>query len=127
MNPSPVKPAPQNGQSITQQWQGPLPPPAALESFERVIPGSADRILTMAEKEQGARIAHEKTALDASVLQLKRGQIYGVLILLAAIGGAILTAYFGAPWQVPCAIVGLPVISAVIVLITGRREVSKAG
>jgi uncharacterized membrane protein len=45
-----------------QQWTGPLPPPAALEQFERVIPGGAERILRMAEQEQAHRIANNKSS-----------------------------------------------------------------
>jgi uncharacterized membrane protein len=34
----------------SRRWNGPLPPPAILDQFEQVIPGSAERILQMAEK-----------------------------------------------------------------------------
>lgn len=32
-----------------QTWVGPLPPPNALEAYEKILPGAADRILAMAE------------------------------------------------------------------------------
>ena len=33
-----------NGTSIVSaQWQGPLPPPGALEQFDRIIPNGAER------------------------------------------------------------------------------------
>lgn len=35
-----------NGTSIVSaQWQGPLPPPGALEQFDRIIPNGAERIV----------------------------------------------------------------------------------
>jgi uncharacterized membrane protein len=38
-----------------QQWSGPMPAPESLAKYEDIIPGSAERILVMAEKEQGHR------------------------------------------------------------------------
>lgn len=42
-------------QEIIQQtsiFSGPIPSPEILERYEKLLQGSADRILTMAEKEQ---------------------------------------------------------------------------
>lgn len=36
-------------------WQGPLPPPEALEEFERIVPGSAARIIKQFEDEAAHR------------------------------------------------------------------------
>ncbi len=33
-------------------FSGPIPPPQTLQAFEKAVPGSADRILIMAENEQ---------------------------------------------------------------------------
>ena len=41
---------------------GPLPPPDMLEQYERMQPGTLDRLLTMAESEQQARIDHNTKA-----------------------------------------------------------------
>ncbi len=48
-------------------FSGPLPPPSMLESYEKTIAGSADRILRMAEKEQDHRIDWENTALQGNI------------------------------------------------------------
>lgn len=44
-------------QMIIQQagYSGPIPPPSALAAYEEVLPGSAERILNMAEREQQHR------------------------------------------------------------------------
>ena len=64
-------------QSVTstsiENWSGPLPPPAALESFNRIIPGGAERILAMAEKEQGHRVELEKSQLAGAIKEARRG------------------------------------------------------
>jgi len=41
---------------VGTEWHGPLPPPHVLAEYERQIPGSSDRILTMGEKGQQHRI-----------------------------------------------------------------------
>jgi hypothetical protein len=37
--------------SITEGFSGPIPPPRLLGQYEKLLPGSADRILRMAETE----------------------------------------------------------------------------
>ena len=41
--------------STTMSYQGPLPPPEDLEQYNQTLPGAAERILSMAEKEQQIR------------------------------------------------------------------------
>jgi len=36
-------------------FSNPIPPPEKLEYYERIAPGAANRMITMAEKEQGIR------------------------------------------------------------------------
>ncbi len=54
---------------VREQWSGPLPPPAALERFNQILPNGAERIVAMAEKEQSHRIEYEKMVLQQ---QLKK-------------------------------------------------------
>ena len=59
--------------------------------YDRVLPGSADRILTMAEKEQAHRVSMEGIALRASAKDSKLGQYFGFsLALLASEAASIL-------------------------------------
>ncbi len=39
----------------TASFSAPLPPPSMFESYEQTLPGSADRILKIVEKEQNHR------------------------------------------------------------------------
>ena len=43
-------------QSRLVHYEGPLPPPHVLEHLENIVPGAAERIFSMAEKEQQAHI-----------------------------------------------------------------------
>jgi len=47
------------------EHSGPLPHPEILSGYEKVLPGSADRILKMAEKQQDHRISNENKLVDA--------------------------------------------------------------
>ena len=83
-------------QTIVQhQYSGPIPPPDALKGYEDVCPGSADRILAMAEREAVHRHKYETEVLEIQKTDFehdrrlkKRGQtcaiIIGVLGIVAA-------------------------------------------
>ena len=109
-------------QFLHQQWSGPLPPPAALEKFNQIIPGGADRILAMAEKEQVHRIEYEKVGLNATAGESKRGQFLGAAVSVIAILGAVYAAHVGAPWSVSVALVGVPVLGLVRAIVRPRPK-----
>jgi Predicted membrane protein (DUF2335) len=98
---------------ISAHWSGPLPPVSELERLDQIIPGGADRLLRMAEKEQTHRIE------DA-----KRGQYLGWSLAAGAVIAAALVSLCHGPWQVSVALVGIPVLGAVHALIQGRKEKS---
>ncbi len=66
-----------------------------LESYEKIVAGSADRILRMAEKEQDHRIDWENTALKGNISIQKRGQNLGFLISLISISVGAFLGYSG--------------------------------
>jgi uncharacterized membrane protein len=49
-----------------EMYIGPIPPPSIMEGWEKVLPGSADRILKMAEKQSAHRISIEAKVIDAT-------------------------------------------------------------
>ena len=87
---------------IAAHWSGPLPPPAELARIDQVIPGGADRLLSMAEKEQAHRFG------DA-----RRGQYLGWSLAAGAVVTATIVSLCHGPWQVSVALVGIPVLGAV--------------
>lgn len=94
-----------------QQWSGPLPPPAALQQFNAIIPNGAERIIGMVEREQAHRLQQESIVQNATVNDTRRGHWMGFGISIAAIVAAALTAYFGAHPSVSVALVGLPIVA----------------
>lgn len=53
------------------QHSGPLPSPESMRGYESVLKGSADRIITMAEREQSARLERAKKEQDFIECSLK--------------------------------------------------------
>lgn len=124
----------------SEQWTGPLPPPAALAAYEHILPGAADRVLTMAEREVGLRESRELTvraAVDGEVEvqvtvaradrdALRRGQyIAGAISLVVAglsFGGMFLT-----PWAVVGFAVPLAQIASTVVRTVSDGIVRRSG
>lgn len=50
------------GLQQVQMWHAPFPPPQAVRDYEQVLPGSWDRLLTMAEESQAAQISTMREA-----------------------------------------------------------------
>ena len=106
----------------TAEWSGPLPPPARLHEFEVIVPGSAERILVMAEKQLDHRTRAESTSLSANILATKRGQYLGAAVSALTIGSAALAVYLGAHPIVPVALVGVPLVAAIKAVIEARSN-----
>lgn len=84
-----------NGQEVKlvhqEAYQGPLPHPDLLVKYEEIIPGSAERILSMAEKEQQHRHQLENEVIKKEIAQKGRGLNFGfTLALLIIVVGAYL-------------------------------------
>ena len=78
-----------------QQWSGPLPAPESLAKYDNIIPGSAERILVMAEKEQNHRHQTEnKTAKRQYVLVIV-SVIFAFVCVIALVGLVFYAIYKG--------------------------------
>ncbi len=73
-----------------------MPHPDLYQQYEEVLPGSAERLLVLAEKQAEHRTNWETKALDASIKHAGRGQFIGLIVALVAIVGAI---YLGSQGQ----------------------------
>jgi uncharacterized membrane protein len=96
-----------------------MPPPAILEGYERLVPGAAERILKMAESDTKHQQEIEFAALRAAEAEIKRGQIFGFVIGLTALGASMLALAMGSP-AVAGIIGGTTVVGLVSVFIVGR-------
>ncbi len=76
-------------------YSGPLPPPGVLEGFERVLPGAAERIFSMVEKQLDHRISIEKAAVDSGVNNSAAGIKAAVVIEAMLVAGSCYLAHMG--------------------------------
>lgn len=79
-------------------FAGPLPPPAIFQEYESVLPGSADRILAMAEKQSAHRQDLETRALETNAYTARWGQRFAFVLGLLGIVGAVVLVVMGRTW-----------------------------
>jgi uncharacterized membrane protein len=92
------QPATQTQVQVAQRfYTGPIPDPEALAEYERVNSGLANRIVTMAEKEQGHRHRIENRRNWAQITITLLGQILGFVISALAIGLGGFLLYYDKP------------------------------
>lgn len=65
-----------------QSFSGPIPHPELLAGYERVQPGLAERIVSMAEKEQAAQLECDKAYVEGPIKATRRGQWMGFVIAI---------------------------------------------
>lgn len=78
----------------SESFEGPIPSPAVLKEYEVILPGAADRIISMAEKQSEHRMSLEKKAIGGQVDQNKRGQLFAFILAVICIIAAFLFALF---------------------------------
>lgn len=75
----------------TQQWAGPLPPPAVLKQYDEVFPGLAERIVTSMEREQEHRHSVDRELIQTHQVAFTRGQwIAATIALICLVLGFVL-------------------------------------
>lgn len=107
-----------------QQYSGPIPPPEILQGFENIVPGSAERILRMAEENGKHQRELESKALDGTYKTIKTGQIFGFIIGIVALLSSVVALFLGS--EIAASIIGgTTVVGLVTVFVTGRFIESK--
>lgn len=104
---------------INQSHSGPLPVSSEFGRYEAVLPGSADRILSMAEREQTHRQSLEVMVVRRQVELNSRGQLFALVALVAMLGLVALIAYWGHPKEATT--LGGIIIVGVVALFLGQR------
>jgi len=106
-----------------QHWQGPYPPPEAIERYEKVLPGSFNRLIAMAEQLQTAQIEQSNQALESTQADSRRGHWLGFLVSGFAIFGALFCIALGSSW-VAVALVSVPVMAVARALVEATKAQS---
>lgn len=133
---------PQRGANLSQQISarveitGSIPSSRILEQYNRILPSAADRIISMAEREQEHGHKMQEKLVDSQILDKKRertekrlGQIFELTIGVVAIlaGSATVVLNSSIVGEVAGGLIGSSgVIGLVSVFVLGRREQKSA-
>lgn len=69
----------------TVTFSGPLPPPEILQGYDDVLPGAAERIIAMAERQAAHRQDLERRVIRANITTARLGIAAGLIITLAVV------------------------------------------
>lgn len=94
---------------IESEFSGPIPPPNIMRGYEEILPGAADRILSMAERQSQHRQDMEKKIVEAEARDSYHGVWFAfimgmtslacgtaVALLIREGSGVIMGSIFGA-------------------------------
>lgn len=98
-------------------YAGPLPPPQMLREYENILPGMANRIMSMAEKEQGIRSRDNWWLVFNDFARISGS----VIVSLGLVAGAIYCAIINQP-AVAIALAASGLIPQIIKFFNGKRE-----
>jgi uncharacterized membrane protein len=74
-------------------YAGPLPPAAEFARYDQALPGAAERILALAEKETLSRHKAEAKLISIS----GRGQVFALIVSILSLAVVGLSIYFSQP------------------------------
>lgn len=82
-------------QQTLQARSGPLPDPETLKEYEQIMPKAADRIFSLAEREQNFAHNYNFNEQKARAFATMLGQIFGFILGLVGITGAVVLSVYG--------------------------------
>lgn len=108
--------------AVSEQFSGPMPHPKHLREYEEILPGSAERILSMAEKNGDHFKKMDEDSLHAEVDDRKRGMRYGAGLFCLLIVLAFASLFVTDSEIVPGLFLGAATIGGITAFIKGRSN-----
>ena len=120
---------------VAETHNGPLPPARTLAGYEKVLPGAAERVMQMAEREQAHRhqmqVTQQKFEADLQTKAIteqleinKTGQRYGFIISLVVLALAGVMAFTGHE-VLALTLAGIDLVGLAAVFVVGRLAPGK--
>src|SRR3989338_766052 len=81
--------------AFREEFSGPLPHPSILQGFDHVVPGAAERILQMAERQAAHRMELEKAVIISDIKKSERGQSFGLVVAVGGLVAAFVLGLYG--------------------------------
>ena len=107
--------------TVREEFSGPIPPPAVLERYNQIVPGAAERILAMAEKQSAHRMELEKIVITSGAASSVRGQWFGLFVALFGLLVTLILGLLGR--EIAATVVGaIDLVGLAGVFIYGSRK-----
>jgi uncharacterized membrane protein len=74
---------------MVRSFQGPVPSPEDLAQYERALPGCADRLISLTERQSAHRQSMQRHMVQSDTSLRARGQVFAFVIAMTAIIGSI--------------------------------------
>lgn len=103
-----------------EQYFGPLPRPDHFRQFNDVLPGAAERILSMAEQQSGHRHQMEHREQTLEYIYAGIGMLFAFVISISTIAGSVACIIRGANIS-GTLLGGIGVVTISSLMIKGRR------
>ncbi|QCO57631.1 DUF2335 domain-containing protein (plasmid) [Pseudorhodobacter turbinis] len=107
--------------AVSEQFSGPMPHPKHLREYDEILPGAAERILSMAEQNLEHSMGMDRTVIAAEIEDTKRGMRYGACLFFALILGAFASLFVTNNPIVPGLFLGAAAIGGIVSFIKGRN------
>lgn len=108
-------------QFAAASWTGPYPPPDLLKGYEEVAPGTADRLIKMAEEQQRHRHHLERIAVEGGSRRAWWGLWLGFAISLVVLALGTVIILTGHQWT-GASVMGIDVVALAGVFVYGRHD-----
>ena len=102
---------------------GPLPPPETLKEYNEILPDAAERIFSMAEKEQEHHHTTEIMLVDHEIKKTSKGQNFALITALTGTVGAVICAFLGQ--EVIGAVVGGSTLASLVSSFLSAKQKKK--
>lgn len=110
---------------MREQFSGPIAHPRHLREYEQIVPGSADRIIRMAEEQQHHHRSMDEKIVEAETRDRTLGMWLGGACFLFLITCALATAVITDSEIIPGLFLGTAAIGGVGLFVKGRNGSSK--
>lgn len=74
---------------MQSEFSGPIPPPNMIKGYEAILPGAADRIITMAEKQSSHRQEMERKIISTESRDSLLGIFFAFMLGIGCIAASI--------------------------------------
>jgi uncharacterized membrane protein len=110
----------------SESFQGPIPPPGILAQYDEIVPGAAERIITLMEKQAAHRMHLERTVIESDVRRANWGVAAAVVITIVSLTASVFLVVAGYSAGVWLGAVNLVALASVFIYGTSMRRQERA-